>query len=141
MTLSIVYNRGDSNRKTLFELSKDGIDLYKSIVKENTGLNVNPDKYMTGVLRDNPFLVEVVQRLGVKANTNRSSLNIKNIPAELAECYYITNIDGVETIKYNINNWISSKLCNININELDLEQAKDILINIKDLNLLIDNMK
>lgn len=59
--------------------------------------------YVYTIQRHDPILVEVVQRLGEKANGSCADLRIENIGDAK---YYIEDYDGLETVKTSGPDWL-----------------------------------
>lgn len=81
-----------------FGLSYEAVDMYK----EMAGLTEN-DFCHTDIERDDPYLVEVVKRLGAKANGAHASLKIVEIPADVS--WHIAEYDGNEWVAEDHRTW------------------------------------
>lgn len=72
-----------------FGLSEEALRLYRQEIN-------NEEVEEWDIQRDDPILVEVVEEMGEKANTNYSDLQIVEIPADVQ--YTIEEYDGAEHI-------------------------------------------
>lgn len=81
-----------------FGLSKEAINLYT----EMAGIT-DPSFYDREVARDDPYLVEVVKKLGSKANGAHASLKIVEIPGDVS--WHIAEYDGNEWVAEDHRTW------------------------------------
>jgi len=89
--MKIVYNvsyRG-------FGISEAALIMYN---QKRVKHELPPVEYELDIKRDDPILVEVVEYLGEDANDVYSSLAIREIPDEFADCYKIKEKHGVEVV-------------------------------------------
>jgi hypothetical protein len=78
------------------------------IFKETVGyylLSMNYDVYDTIEFRTNPILIEVVEELGSKADSNYSELKIIEVPDSEKHNIHISQYDGWESISQNHKRW------------------------------------
>ena len=81
-----------------FGLSYEAVDMYK----EMAGLTENDFRHKD-IDRDDPYLIEVVKRLGAKANGPHASLKIVEIPADVS--WHIAEYDGNEWVAEDHRTW------------------------------------
>jgi hypothetical protein len=81
-----------------FGLSSEAIAMYK----EKAGIT-DPSFYDREVARDDPYLVEVVRELGVKANGAHAHLKVVEIPADVS--WHIAEYDGNEWVAEDHRTW------------------------------------
>lgn len=130
-----------------FELSNEAIDLYNSIVNErypNKGVQrINGQlvllttlyKYnVINMLRHDPILIEVLETLGSKANTEDSVIIIKEIPDALRDYYEITGKKyNTEEIKINIEQFTYDTICNLRLHELSDSDLRQEIAKLKEI--------
>lgn len=91
-----------------FSLSDEAIELYLNLkglkykkIKEQWGsryeVEENKNFYDRRIERDDPVLVQVVEKLGMKANGSCAKLCIEDLPK--GTLYRITEYDGYESIE------------------------------------------
>lgn len=91
-----------------FSLSDEATELYLNLkglkykkIKEQWGIRYdveeNKNFYDRRIERDDPVLVEVVEKLGMKANGSCAKLYIEDLPK--GTLYRITEYDGYESIE------------------------------------------
>jgi hypothetical protein len=81
-----------------FGLSDDAVELYKSMA----GITEN-DFCHCDIERDDAYLVEVVRKLGSKANGDYASLKIVEISADVS--WHIAEYDGNEWVAEDHRTW------------------------------------
>ena len=81
-----------------FGLSVEALALYA----DKKGKSVD-DVYEFEMARDDPDLVEIVERLGLKANGNFAQLKIVEIPDGVS--WYVSEYDGLEHIAERHRTW------------------------------------
>jgi hypothetical protein len=59
--------------------------------------------YYDDINRSDPILIQVVEELGEKVNDRFSCLKIIEIPDDIE--YYISDYDGIETVREKHNSW------------------------------------
>ena len=79
-----------------FSLSNEAIALLNQ-KREKANL---PHLNIIDLKRHDPFLVEVVEELGEKANGSCAKLKIEQIPKEYENFYEITEYDGAESVDF-----------------------------------------
>lgn len=133
MTTKVVYN----NCYGGFGLSKEAINLFTNKLKK---MGVQVDGIQDrNISRSDSILIEVVESLGDRANTSTSELVIGTIPNQLINYYDIEEYDGIESITYNLEIFLNDKLGNIDVNNLDPESMKTILLEIQEITRLINS--
>jgi hypothetical protein len=83
-----------------FGLSKEGM-MYINKQKKLNGLK--PCAYAGDLERNDPLLVETVEKLGVKANDNYSKLKVVDIPDDVY--WEIEDYDGLECVRECSRSW------------------------------------
>lgn len=76
-----------------FELSKEGLELYQKLSGESKIRNKIDD-----FDREDPYLIEVIDRLGCKANGEYADLVVEKFSLSPGQSYRIDNYDGKESI-------------------------------------------
>jgi hypothetical protein len=77
-------------------------DVAVAMYKEMTGIT-SEDFYDRNLERDDPYLVDIVKKLGSKANGSHSNLKIVEIPADVA--WHIGEYDGNEWVAEDHRTW------------------------------------
>lgn len=81
-----------------FGISEEAEALYK----ERAGIT-DPGFYHRDVARDDPYLIQVIQELGEKANTRFCTLKIVEVPADVE--WEIAEYDGLEWVAEKHRTW------------------------------------
>ncbi len=89
-----------------FAISKDGAELYKKILLENCSEEKLEEKFEENIqgfrlgvgCREDPILIEVIEKLGDKVNERCSDLKVEKIFLCPGEDYDINEYDGLENI-------------------------------------------
>jgi hypothetical protein len=109
MTKKFVINRCYGG----FGLSEEGLNLYNSLSEKSLAYSYDID-------RDDPFLVQVVETLGEKADGFNAELEIVIIPEDLD--FEITEYDGMEDYKIILKVGILDLINGFNASQLELAQ-------------------
>ncbi len=81
-----------------FGLSDRAIEMYRQL----SG-NVDNDLYFSDINRDDPYLVQIVQKLGAAANNDYSNLKVVEVPAGVS--WHISEYDGNEWVAEDHRTW------------------------------------
>lgn len=115
-TVKIVIN----NKYGAFELS----DTAKGLYKELSGVHFRSHNFA----RNDPYLIEVIEKLGAKSSARYSKLIIKTIPSSFKDCYVITEYDGLETIDLSPHLLINHKLKQMDVGAMTPDQCTEALL-------------
>jgi hypothetical protein len=124
MSIEVVYNSCYGG----FELSDEAFELFNSKRRANNLPEVN---YCHKIERHDPYLVEVVKELGVKANGECANLLIDTIDNEYLDLYHIHEYDGKESVVVNPTHLVCSKLRQINIEELSDKEVREKMLELQ----------
>jgi hypothetical protein len=109
MTKKFVINRCYGG----FSLSEEGLNLYNSLSEKTL-------RHSHDINRDDPFLIEVVETLGEKADGSVAQLEIVIIPEDLD--FEITEYDGMEDYEIILKVGILDLINGFNASQLELAQ-------------------
>lgn len=109
MTKKFVINRCYGG----FGLSVEGLNLYNSLSEKDLRHSYDID-------RDDPFLIQVVETLGEKADGFNAELEIVMIPEDLD--FEITEYDGMESYEIILKVGILDLINGFNTSQLELAQ-------------------
>lgn len=116
-TIKIVINKEYGG----FGLSKESKDLYKEL----SAVDINHPK------RHDPYLVDVIEKLGDRANGKYSKLIIELIPSVFKDCYEINEYDGLKNVNLSSCLLIDHKLKQMDVETMNSDQCKEVLLSFK----------
>ena len=81
-----------------------GFRLTKEVINRYNELSGNSVQYEFDIRRDDPFLIQAIEEVGLKASgASYSELEIVDIPNDVA--WYVDDYDGMETIRESHRSW------------------------------------